>query len=523
MATIEDALKMFEGQAAVVSAMDAAVQKTVQTFGKLGAAVGYATARTAEMLGKLNKAPQAVEDVKSAASDLKAPFDATAKSIASMAFAIDKKIAPEGILRSITFSVVWEIIGDDVLFLLSPVLDVVRLAAYGVSKAIGLLKDNIDLLEPVVWGIILAISVFETAQWLLNTAIDSCPIMWIIFGIIALIMLFVTFAEQVVGAIWVVGAFFKNLGQWIADVFIGLWNSLKNILLWLENLGFSIQAFIKNVGAWFGNLGMGIWEVMKACASNVQTAFSNAWIDIQIGFSDFLQTILNGIKKIIEGLNKIPSVGKISTEGITNSIQNYAEKIADLEAKKGEYQSISEAWQRGNTKNEYSSLSDAWNTHKIDWAGGWSEGFNTFDVFKPGWASKAYSAGAKIGAEIHDTVMGLFDLLDAGNGDGDGDGDSLRDSISQSLEGIYNNTGNTAGNTAAMSKNLDSSGEDMKLMREMAEREAINRFTTAEIKVDMTGMTNRIDSGMDIDGVINRFVDGVTEAMYMTAEGVHVS
>jgi len=316
---------------------------------------------------------------------------------------------------------------------------------------------------------------------------------------------------------------FKNLGQWIADVFIGLWNSLKNILLWLENLGFSIQAFIKNVGAWFGNLGMGIWEVMKACASNVQTAFSNAWIDIQIGFSDFLQTILNGIKKIIEGLNKIPSVGKISTEGITNSIQNYAEKIADLEAKKGEYQSISEAWQRGNTKNEYSSLSDAWNTHKIDWAGGWSEGFNTFDVFKPGWASKAYSAGAKIGAEIHDTVMGLFDLLDAGNGDGDGDGDSLRDSISQSLEGIYNNTGNTAGNTAAMSKNLDSSGEDMKLMREMAEREAINRFTTAEIKVDMTGMTNRIDSGMDIDGVINRFVDGVTEAMYMTAEGVHVS
>ena len=58
-------------------------------------------------------------------------------------------------------------------------------------------------------------------------------------------------------------------------------------------------------------------------------------------------------------------------------------------------------------------------------------------------------------------------------------------------------------------------------MRDIAEREAVNRYTTAELHVDMTGMTNRFENDMDVDGVINRFVTGVTEALDVAAEGVH--
>ena len=58
-------------------------------------------------------------------------------------------------------------------------------------------------------------------------------------------------------------------------------------------------------------------------------------------------------------------------------------------------------------------------------------------------------------------------------------------------------------------------------MRDIAEREAINRFTTAEIRVDMSGMSNRIDSNMDIDGIISYLTDGVAEALVTASEGVY--
>lgn len=63
--------------------------------------------------------------------------------------------------------------------------------------------------------------------------------------------------------------------------------------------------------------------------------------------------------------------------------------------------------------------------------------------------------------------------------------------------------------------------EDLVYMRDLAEREVVNRFTTAEIKVDMSGMTNRVENNTDIDGVVKRFTDGITEALDTAAEGVH--
>lgn len=37
----------------------------------------------------------------------------------------------------------------------------------------------------------------------------------------------------------------------------------------------------------------------------------------------------------------------------------------------------------------------------------------------------------------------------------------------------------------------------------------------------MTGMTNKIDGGADLDGVIRELTDGFTEALVTAAEGVH--
>lgn len=75
--------------------------------------------------------------------------------------------------------------------------------------------------------------------------------------------------------------------------------------------------------------------------------------------------------------------------------------------------------------------------------------------------------------------------------------------------------------TGEIAENTGKSKEELSYLRDIAEREAINRFTTAEIRVDMTGMTNRIDSNMDIDGVISYFTDSVEEALVTAAEGVY--
>lgn len=77
-----------------------------------------------------------------------------------------------------------------------------------------------------------------------------------------------------------------------------------------------------------------------------------------------------------------------------------------------------------------------------------------------------------------------------------------------------------AEDTTAMKGAMELTNEELKYLNDIAERDAINRFTTAEIRVDMTN-NNSINSSMDLDGVISYMVDGVREALSITAEGVY--
>ena len=81
------------------------------------------------------------------------------------------------------------------------------------------------------------------------------------------------------------------------------------------------------------------------------------------------------------------------------------------------------------------------------------------------------------------------------------------------LKGILNNT-------ASMSEGLDLTTEEIKYMRDAAEMEVINKFTTAEIKMEVQN-SNMISNNMDIHDVIDEFTEYLREKMQMTAEGVH--
>ena len=81
--------------------------------------------------------------------------------------------------------------------------------------------------------------------------------------------------------------------------------------------------------------------------------------------------------------------------------------------------------------------------------------------------------------------------------------------------------GDIGDDTSSIASSTKNSDEDLAYLRDIAEMEAINRFTTAEVKIDMTGMTNKIDSSMDLDGVLTVLTEGFAEALETAAEGVH--
>lgn len=80
--------------------------------------------------------------------------------------------------------------------------------------------------------------------------------------------------------------------------------------------------------------------------------------------------------------------------------------------------------------------------------------------------------------------------------------------------------GQTAANTGAAADALSTSTEELAYLRDIAEREAINRFTTAEVRVEQS-ISNNINNSADLDGVISVLTDGFTEALMTAAEGVH--
>ncbi|MDE6261596.1 MAG: phage tail protein [Oscillospiraceae bacterium] len=238
---------------------------------------------------------------------------------------------------------------------------------------------------------------------------------------------------------------------------------------------------------------MGIWNALGACCSNIGTAFHNVIANVQGWFYDLLATGLTVIEGICAALNKLPFV-EFDYSGISDKADEYAAKSAAA---------------YGSTE-EFTSVADAFN-----------EGFGTFDTFSKGWASDAFQAGAAWGDGIVDKVGGFF----GGLGYEPGTMDDLMEKYGNTPGGPLNDLGNDVGtiadNTGGMADALEISGEELKYLRDIAERDAINRFTTAEVKIDMTGMQNRIDGSMDLDGVIRELTDGFSEALVTAAEGVH--
>ena len=384
----------------------------------------------------------------------------------------------------------------------------ILLNVFEVAASVGaFIGDNWSIIAPIIYGVIAALGAYlaimgivnaitaisaaidatkaaadalaagQTFLWTvqqygLNAALAACPITWIIVLIIALIA--IIFA--------VCNAIAKMTG--IANSGFGVITGGVNVVI----------QFFKNLGLTVANIALGIGNAIAALASNMMTAFHNAICSVQSWFYNLLSTALSVIEGICSALNKLPFV-EFDYSGISSAADDYAAKASEAAGNKEDYQSISDAF---------------------------NEGFTTFNAFQDGWASDAFNAGAAWGDGIADKVSN-FSLSDVfGQTDIPNVGDytsGFNDAIANS--GVGDSIGNIDDNTGKIKDSLDVTEEDLKYLRDIAEQEAINRFTTAEINVDMSGMQNTVNSGDDIDGFMTKLTDSVNEAVDNMTEGVH--
>jgi len=384
----------------------------------------------------------------------------------------------------------------------------ILLNVFEVAASVGaFIGDNWSIIAPIIYGVIAALGAYlaimgivnaitaisaaidatkaaadalaagQTFLWTvqqygLNAALAACPITWIIVLIIALIA--IIFA--------VCNAIAKMTG--IANSGFGVITGGVNVVI----------QFFKNLGLTVANIALGIGNAIAALASNMMTAFHNAICNVQSWFYNLLSTALSVIEGICSALNKLPFV-EFDYSGISSAADDYAAKASEAAGNKEDHQSISDAF---------------------------NEGFTTFDAFQDGWASDAFNAGAAWGDGIADKVSN-FSLSDVfGQTDIPNVGDytsGFNDAIANS--GVGDSIGNIDDNTGKIKDSLDVTEEDLKYLRDIAEQEAINRFTTAEINVDMSGMQNTVNSGDDIDGFMTKLTDSVNEAVDNMTEGVH--
>lgn len=302
------------------------------------------------------------------------------------------------------------------------------------------------------------------AQYGFNAALLACPLTWILLIIIA-----------VIAAIYmIVAAINKLTGSTISATGI-------------------ICGVVAMAGAFVLNCAIG---VLNAIIQAIWTIFVAPFLGIvewilnvcNGGFNSFGDAVANLIGQII---GWFLNLGKVVTT-IIDAIFG-TDWTSGLES----LQSAVTSW----GKNENAITLDK-NAPTIDYRATYSG---------------AWDAGYDFGQGIDDKIGGMFDFsaLDSMGAD------SLDAfNLGNDLDSIYGNTGDIANNTAATADALDIAEEDLAYLRDIAEREAINRFTTAEIKVEQHN-ENHISKDADLDGIMDAWANDFAEKLEVSEEGVH--
>lgn len=365
---------------------------------------------------------------------------------------------------------------NDLAVVAGVVLDIFE----GIGSVGTFVSDNWQIIGPIVEGVAAALTVYygwqllstsatkaaAAAQWIYNAAMNANPAAIVAISIGALIVLIGILANK-----------FTGTGHIAQSVFGMITGGINVVIQYFKNWGLTVA-----------DIFIGIWNAGGACATNVEIAFHNAISHVQALWYNMLSTALTVVSGICSALNKLPFVD-FDYSGITGAADNYASKAAAA---------------AGNTK-DYASVPAAF-----------SKGVKTYDTYQKGWVNDAYTAGAAWG----DGVTSKMKNAISSNATNTPNTNNYPNALASSNAATAANTADTAKNTAKTANTLSASSEDLKYLRDIADREYVNKFTTAQIKVEMINHNN-VNNDMDLDGMAEHLRSKIEEEMNAAAEGEH--
>ncbi len=295
------------------------------------------------------------------------------------------------------------------------------------------------------------------AQYGFNAAVLSCPVFWIVAGIVALVAVFylaiaavnhfagtsISATGLICGAIAAAGAFIGNIFMAGLELILGVFATLYNTVAMFANF--------------FGNV-----------FNDPVSAVAHLFFDLVDNILSMLQSLASAID-IIFGA------------GLADKVQGWRDNLSVwVDDKFGAQVEIMGKF------NTVDFLSD----YRFGYADAFNAGYNWGDNLK------------------------LFNVGNIPSPE-----DFANSLASGEIGGSLNDIANSAG---AMANSLAMTDEDLKYMRDIAERETVNRFTTAEIVVNMGGITNQVNKMDDLDGIVEYLTNGINQAVEAGAEGVHI-
>ena len=334
------------------------------------------------------------------------------------------------------------------------------------------LKTPLEIIVVVIGLLVAALAIWHIVQWAVNGALYACPLAWIITLVIALIAAIFAFMQWMAKATGLAGS---GLGMIAGGV---------NVVI----------QFFKNLGLEVANIGVGIWEVMKACASNIRIAFSNAIKNVQSFFYSLLSTALTVVEGICKALNKLPFV-EFDYSGITSKAKEYANKAKEA----------------ADSKEDYESLTDAFN-----------KGMHTFDTFGEGWVADAFTKGAAWGDNITNKISSALGSFNPGNMMDD----LLNNPMDQNQFGDFDMSkmmtpnGNVPVDIKKNSdKEVNISDEDLKMLKDIATREYMLNYKhiTPNVNISFGDVRETADVNAVKDAIQKMMEDELAE-LYVVEE-----
>ena len=337
-----------------------------------------------------------------------------------------------------------------------------EVATKGAAIATGIATAAKTVAVPI-YSLLTGATMAETAaQWGLNAAMYACPIVWIIMLIIMLIALF----YAAVAAVNKFAGTSVSATGIICGAFMAALAFIGNIFVALWNLVVDVFVLIYNLVAEVANF-----------IGNVFTDPIGAVCRLFFGLADTVLGILQVLASAIDA---------IFGSNLSGAVQGWRDSLGGW---------VDDTFGQGEEIMAKLNADDM-KLGRFEYGAAWDAGYN-------------------FGAGIEDSVSGMFDFSTM-----DSMGASDAFDLGTTLDGIYGNTGDTAANTAASADALNYAEEDLAYMKDIAEREAINRYTTAEIHVEQHN-ENHISKDVDVDGIMDMWATDFAEKLDISEEGVH--